>query len=78
MGFYDIILRGSKEITVLLAKPLVHSELSRLIQKNHIISYHQELPMSAEQKKNGIYLCQNKSCLPKISSINELLEALDY
>ena len=77
MGFYDKILRGSKEITVLLAKPLVHSELSRLIQKNHIISYHQELPMSAEQKKNGIYLCQNKSCLPKISSISELLEALD-
>ena len=76
MSLYDILLRGSKEISILLSAPLAQSELSKLIQKNHIISYHKELPMSAGQKENGIYLCQNNRCLPKISSIQELVKHL--
>ena len=77
MALYERLLRGSKEISVLIHTPLDHAELSKLIQKSHVISYHKELPMSHGQKENGIYLCQNKSCLPKMSSINELIEALD-
>ena len=77
MSIYDLILRGSKEITLLLSKPLVHSEISTIFQKNHVISYHTELPMSYEIKEDGIYLCQNQHCLPKMTSVNELLEALD-
>jgi uncharacterized protein YyaL (SSP411 family) len=76
MSLYDILLRGSKEISILLPTPLAQSELSKLIQKSHIISYHKELPISAGQKENGIYLCQNNRCLPKISSIQELVKHL--
>ena len=77
MALYERLLRGSKEISVLLSTPLEHAELSKFIQNSHVISYHKELPMSHGQKENGIYLCQNKVCLPKMSSINELLKALD-
>ena len=77
MALYERLLSGSKEISVLLPAPPEYAGLSKLIQNSHVISYHKELPMSHGQKENGIYLCQNKSCLPKMSSISELLEALD-
>ena len=77
IALYERLLSGSKEISVLLSAPPEHAVLSKLIQNSHVISYHKELPMSQGQKENGIYLCQNKSCLPKMSSIHELLEALD-
>ena len=77
IALYERLLSGSKEISVLLSAPPEHAELSKLIKNSHVISYHRELPMSQGQKENGIYLCQNKSCLPKMSSIHELLEALD-
>lgn len=77
MALYERLLNGSKEISVLLPAHPEYADLSKLIHNNHVISYHKELPMSNGQKENGIYLCQNKSCLPKMSSISELLEALD-
>ena len=77
MALYERLLSGSKEISVLLPVHPEYADLSKLIQNNHVISYHKELPMSNGQKENGIYLCQNKSCLPKMSSISELLNALD-
>lgn len=77
MALYERLLSGSKEISVLLPAHPEYADLSKLIHNNHVISYHKELPMSNGQKENGIYLCQNKSCLPKMSSISELLEALD-
>lgn len=77
IALYERLLSGSKEISVLLPAPPKYTELSKIIQNNHIISYHKELPMSHGQKEGGIYLCQNKSCLPKMSSISELLEVLD-
>ena len=77
IALYKRVLRGTKEISLLITMPLKHLELSKLIQNGHVISYHKELPMSTGQAENGIYLCQNRRCLPKMSSISELIEALD-
>jgi|SaaInlStandDraft_1057018.scaffolds.fasta_scaffold01524_6 uncharacterized protein YyaL (SSP411 family) len=76
MALYYRLFLGIKEIHVLTGAIPTKADLSALIRSNRVVSYHKEIPMSSAYKETGIYLCENKVCLPKIASIKTLLEEL--
>jgi len=76
MALYYRLFVGIKEIHVLTSDMPAKADLSAIIRSNRVVSYHQEIPMSSAYKETGIYLCENKVCLPKIPSIKTLLDIL--
>lgn len=76
MAFYLRVLKGPTEISILGMEPISASDLSQLADAHTLISYHQELEMSSDYIDHAFYLCKDKTCLPKMSSIEELKNAL--
>ena len=76
MALYYRLFLGIKEIHILTSAMPTKADLSVLIRSNRVVSYHKKIPMSIAYNETGIYLCENKVCLPKIASIKTLLEEL--
>ena len=76
MALYFRILKGTKELHVLTENKPNCAELSSLLRKRIIISYHKEIPMTEGYSGKGIFFCENNTCLPRIESIEALLKQI--
>jgi uncharacterized protein YyaL (SSP411 family) len=76
MALYFRILKGTKELHVLTENKPNCAELSSLLRKRIIISYHKEIPMTEGYSEKGIFFCENNTCLPRIESIEALLKQI--
>ena len=73
MGLYYRILKGPAELSVLGQEAISHSQITKLQGLNILVSYHREIAVSAAYSDDGIYLCRNKVCLPKMKTLDEAI-----
>ncbi|MEJ6506482.1 MAG: thioredoxin domain-containing protein [Crocinitomicaceae bacterium] len=73
MGLYYRILKGPAELSVLGQEAISHSQITKLQGLNILVSYHRELAVSAAYSDDGIYLCRDKVCLPKMKTLDEAI-----
>ena len=73
MGLYYRIMKGPTELSILGKGTVSHSQISKLQGINILVSYHREVAVSAAYSEDGIYLCRDKVCLPKMKTLEEAL-----
>ena len=73
MGLYYRILKGPAELSVLGQEAISHSQITKLQGLNILVSYHREIAVSAAYSDDGIYLCRDKVCLPKMKTLDEAI-----
>ena len=73
MGLYYRIMKGPTELSILGKGTVNHSQIAKLQGINILVSYHREVAVSAAYSEDGIYLCRDKVCLPKMKTLEEAL-----
>ena len=73
---YLKLSQSNTEITILNDDSVSVGALKHLIHPFKTISYHETIPMS-NGFLEGIYVCKDKTCLPKINSVEDLLIKLN-
>ena len=77
MGLYYRILKGPTEISILGMEALNNSQVSQLHGIHNLVSYHREIAVSAAYSEDGIYLCKEHVCLPKMKTIEGVFTHLN-
>ena len=70
------MINGLTEINSIGTKNINSESISTILNHHTLVSYHQELPISREYKKDGVYVCSKGICHPQITEFRKLEELL--
>ena len=70
------MLKGLTEINSIGSNNINPESISTISNHYTLVSYHQELPISAEYKKDGVFVCSKGICHPQITEFSKLEELL--
>jgi uncharacterized protein len=71
-----LMLKGLTEINSIGTNNINSEAISTILNHYTLISYHQELPISTEYKKDGVYVCSKGICHPQLTEFSKLEELL--